>query len=75
MPVYEYVCPDGHQRFEKLSPMSKGETASCPACGEPSPRVISLFSARVAVGVGAESSSAPIAGAGACCGGACGCGH
>lgn len=74
MPVYEYVCPEGHARFEKLSPMSKGDSAACPMCGEPSPRVISLFSARVAAGVGGESYSAPIAGGG-CCGGACGCGH
>ena len=59
MPIYEYVCPEGHDRFEKLSPMSKGEAASCPVCGEVSPRVISMFSARVAVGAGVGASSAP----------------
>lgn len=70
MPVYEYVCPEGHDRFEKLSPMSKGEAASCPVCGESSPRVISMFSARVAVGAGVGAGSAPMAGGGASC--ACG---
>jgi putative FmdB family regulatory protein len=72
MPIYEYVCPEGHDRFEKLSPMSKGEAANCPVCGEVSPRVISVFSARVAVGAGVGPGSAPVAGGGASC--ACGSG-
>ena len=75
MPLYEYVCPAGHERFEKLAPMSKGEVASCPVCSETSPRVISMFSARVAVGAGAGASSATISGAGGscACAGGCGC--
>lgn len=68
MPIYEYVCPEGHKRFEKLSSMDKGERARCPTCGESSHRAISMFSARVAVG----ASSAPVAGAADCaCGDGC----
>jgi putative FmdB family regulatory protein len=73
MPLYEYVCPEDKQRFEKLRPMNEGASATCPTCGTTSPRVISMFSARVAVGVGANESSAPIAGGGCACGGACAC--
>ena len=74
MPLYEYVCPEDKQRFEKLLPMSEGESDTCPTCGTTSPRVISMFSARGAVGVGANASSAPTAAAGGCaCGGACAC--
>lgn len=75
MPIYEYVCHGGHDRFEKLQPMSEGKSANCPACGETAPRVISMFSARVAVGAGVGAGSAPIAGGGSscACGGGCGC--
>jgi putative FmdB family regulatory protein len=70
MPIYEYVCPEGHDRFEKLSPMTKGAAATCPVCGESSPRVISMFSARVPVGAGSAQqaeSGASCACSGGCC--------
>jgi putative FmdB family regulatory protein len=67
MPIYEYACPEGHDRFEKLSPMAKGEAASCPICGKSSPRVVSMFSARVAVGAGVGADLAPTGGNGASC--------
>jgi putative FmdB family regulatory protein len=71
MPLYEYVCPEDKQRFEKLRPMSEGASATCPTCGSTSPRVISMMAARVAVGVGADSyASAPSASASCSCGGA-----
>ena len=69
MPLYEYVCPQDRQRFEKLRPMSEGASATCPTCGTKSPRVISMMAARVAVGVGAESSAMPTSGASCACGG------
>ena len=71
MPIYEYVCPEGHEKFEKLRPMSAGVSAvDCPECGTPSARVISMFSAKVAAG--SDTYSAPIGG-GCACGGACSC--
>jgi len=75
MPIYEYVCPAEQARFEKLAPMSSGEVASCPACGETSPRVISMFAARVAVGAVVGGSAATISGVGGscACSGGCGC--
>ena len=46
MPMYEYACSCG-KRFEKLRPMSagKGDKQSCPACGKPAPRALSVFTA------------------------------
>ena len=71
MPLYEYVCPEDRQRFEKLRPMSEGASATCPTCGSTSPRVISMMAARVGVGVGADSyASAPSASASCSCGSA-----
>jgi putative FmdB family regulatory protein len=71
MPVYEYGCPEGHEKFEKLSPMSVGSAkVDCPECGTPSARVISMFSAKVAAG--SDTFSAP-SGASCACGGGCGC--
>ncbi len=71
MPIYEYVCPEGHEKFEQLKPMSAGTAAvGCPECGTPSARVISMFSAKVAAG--SDTFSAPMSG-GCACGGACSC--
>jgi len=71
MPLYEYVCPEDKQRFEKLRPMSEGASATCPTCGSTSPRVISMMAARVAVGVGADSYASPPSASASCsCGGA-----
>jgi putative FmdB family regulatory protein len=70
MPIYEYTCPVGHDKFEKLSPMSVGTKAvDCPECGTPSARVISMFSAKVAAG--SDTFSAPSVGNCAC--GSSGC--
>lgn len=41
MPIYEYECGQ-HGLFEELRPMSRsGESAACPDCAVPSPRVLS----------------------------------
>jgi putative FmdB family regulatory protein len=40
MPVYEYGCPDCGD-FTALMPLARyREPQPCPACGEPSPRVV-----------------------------------
>jgi putative FmdB family regulatory protein len=33
MPMYDYHCPDGHL-FERLVPISAGDSQCCPACGQ-----------------------------------------
>jgi putative FmdB family regulatory protein len=38
MPVYDYRCPDGHA-FERLVPISAGQSQDCPACGAVSAKV------------------------------------
>ncbi len=37
MPIYEYVCPDCQQAFEKLV-RSKEKSVPCPTCGQDSRR-------------------------------------
>ncbi|MBF8267393.1 MAG: hypothetical protein HW388_901 [Dehalococcoidia bacterium] len=44
MPIYEYVCSTCRNRFEKLRPMaSVEEAASCPDCGSPAKKALSVF--------------------------------
>ncbi|MFQ5860871.1 MAG: FmdB family zinc ribbon protein [Dehalococcoidia bacterium] len=74
MPIYEYLCRACQWRFELLRPMSANGQASCPQCGEPAQRVLSLFAA---VSRSEMGESAPVPGTGrgcsACSGGACAC--
>jgi len=47
MPIYEYVCPECHIRFEQLRPLSRAEEdAECPKCKTRSGRAISKFVSR-----------------------------
>ena len=40
MPLYEYRCSE-HGLFDRLVPVAeRGEQATCPHCGQPSPRVL-----------------------------------
>jgi putative FmdB family regulatory protein len=39
MPIYEYVCPDGH-RFEVVQRFSDEPVAVCEVCGKPVQRVL-----------------------------------
>ncbi len=74
MPLYEYNCRLCDEGFEKLQPMSAPKTSECPICGQPAGRVLSMIAAPMRVGAGPEPSSFSAPSAGACCGGACGCG-
>ncbi len=74
MPLYEYACNPCGARFERLQPMSAARESDCPRCGLPAKRVLSVFAAPVAVGVGAGPSPVGPVSGGACCGGGCGCG-
>jgi putative FmdB family regulatory protein len=39
MPIYEYLCPDGH-RFEVVQRFSDDPVALCEVCGKPVQRVL-----------------------------------
>jgi len=78
MPMYEYVCRDCGQRFERLSWTAE---AAAPACGCGSQAVERIWFSRVAVGhAGGEGGGAADfagcgEGGGDCCGGGmCGMG-
>jgi putative FmdB family regulatory protein len=74
MPIFEYVCDDCGERYEKLV-MSKSTKIACPKC-ESSKHTIQLsVFAPPANGTKASNggSSEPSSGGGGCCGGACGC--
>ena len=72
MPIYEYVCPNCHVKFEALRPATNGHQLDCLTCGTESPRVFSIFAA---VSKSADGEAVPIGGGGCACsgGGACGC--
>ena len=38
VPLYDYRCPDGHG-FERLVPISAGQSQDCPACGRAAVKV------------------------------------
>ncbi len=40
MPIYDYRCPDGHA-FEAMTTIADREQQDCPACGQPSGKVLS----------------------------------
>jgi putative FmdB family regulatory protein len=42
MPLYEYRCPACDRVFEELRRAGDDDEASCPACGRPAPRIVSL---------------------------------
>ncbi|HZP26233.1 MAG TPA: FmdB family zinc ribbon protein [Dehalococcoidia bacterium] len=41
MPIYEYRCPNGHQ-YEQWQSFSASPEHTCPTCGKPSKRVLSV---------------------------------
>jgi putative FmdB family regulatory protein len=75
MPVYEYVCTDCNDTFDKLvHSFSAADEVTCKTCE--SPRVKRLISSFATVGGFDDQltmSQSPRAGG--CCGGSCGCGH
>lgn len=71
MPIYEYVCEECENPFEKLL-LSKTESIACPSCG--SPRHTLQFSVVSAPGKNGASNAGPSAGSCACTPTTCGCG-
>ncbi|MDE3168944.1 MAG: zinc ribbon domain-containing protein [Acidobacteriota bacterium] len=73
MPIFEYVCDDCGERYEKLV-MSKSTKIACPKC-ESSKRTIqlSVFAAPANGAKASNGSSSEPSSGGGCCGGSCGC--
>jgi putative FmdB family regulatory protein len=74
MPIYEYVCDDCGERYERIV-MSKSQAIECPKCASAKQTIqLSVFAAPANGGKSSSgSSSAPSSGGGCCGGGGCGC--
>jgi putative FmdB family regulatory protein len=71
MPIYEYICDDCQNEFEKIV-INKQQEISCPKCSSKNAKIqLSVFSSSVAGG--SSKSFTPQSGGGGCCGGGCGC--
>jgi len=73
MPIYEYLCDDCGERYERLV-MNKSTVVTCPKCESTKKTIqLSVFAAP-SNGKSSEGASAkPFTGGGGCCGGSCGC--
>jgi putative FmdB family regulatory protein len=75
MPIYEYVCEDCGERYERIV-MNKTTAIECPKCASARHTLqISVFAAHGngAKSSGGSSSSGSVSSGGGCCGGSCGC--
>lgn len=71
MPIYEYVCEQCEERFEKIV-INKQVEISCPKCGSKKATIqLSVFA--TAGGGSSGPSGGFTGGGGGCCGGSCGC--
>jgi len=43
MPLYEYVCEECEETFEVLRSASATDAVTCPECGAPAKKLVSLF--------------------------------
>lgn len=73
MPIYEYVCDDCGERYERIV-MSKKQVITCPKCASAKHTIqLSVFAAP---SIGSKSSTGSAsASTGGCCSGACACHH
>ena len=73
MPIYEYICEDCKEHFEKIV-INKQQEISCPKCSSKKATIqLSVF-ATAGNGSGSPSPSGGFSGGGGgCCGGGCGC--
>ncbi|HXM98427.1 MAG TPA: zinc ribbon domain-containing protein [Candidatus Dormibacteraeota bacterium] len=72
MPIYEYVCEECQEQFEKIV-LNKQQEIACPKCSSKKAAIqLSVFSS--ALGAGSAKSTPSSSGSGGgCCGGGCGC--
>ncbi|MGA2420963.1 MAG: zinc ribbon domain-containing protein [Candidatus Acidiferrum sp.] len=72
MPIYEYICDDCQNEFEKIV-INKQQEIACPKCSSKHATIqLSVFSSAVAGG-SPKSLTPQSSGGGGCCGGGCGC--
>ncbi len=72
MPIYEYVCDDCGEHYERIVFSQKTEV-TCPKCESGNHTMqLSVFAAP-ANGAKASGGGLPAPSGGGCCGGACGC--
>ncbi len=71
MPIYEYICEDCKEHFEKIV-INKQQEITCPKCSSKKAAIqLSVFASASS---GSSSSSGGFSGGGGgCCGGGCGC--
>lgn len=72
MPLYEYVCADCHEKFERYV-RAWGDAVTCPGCD--SADVAKQLSRFAMAGASSARDAGPPASGGGCCGGSCGCAH
>jgi putative FmdB family regulatory protein len=74
MPLYEYVCPDCQQPFEKRVSIAEADQTACPHCGSPqTKRQLSRIALQFQnMSVIPLAASGHTCGSPTCCGGACG---
>ncbi len=74
MPIYEYICQDCHNKFEKLV-LKRDQEIACPSCGgSRNERQYSVFGfAVISEGGPVFRASSTGPGCGSCSTGACAC--
>ncbi len=73
MPIYEYVCDDCGERYERIV-MSKSQAIECPKCASAKHTIqLSVFAAPSNGNKSSAGSSSTSNSGGGCCGGGCGC--
>jgi putative FmdB family regulatory protein len=73
MPIYEYICDDCGERYERIV-MSQKQAIACPKCESSKHTIqLSVFAAPANGGKSSSGSSSGPSSGGGCCGGGCGC--
>jgi putative FmdB family regulatory protein len=73
MPIYEYICDDCGERYERIV-MSQKQTITCPKCESKKHTIqLSVFASLTNGSKSSNGSSSAPSSGGGCCGGGCGC--
>lgn len=74
MPLYEYICDDCHQRFDRrVATFDKVDAINCASCE--SANVRRQISRVAFMSTGHDIPVSNASESGGCCGGSCACGH
>jgi putative FmdB family regulatory protein len=73
MPIYEYVCDECGERYERIV-MNQKQAITCPKCSSAKKTIqLSVFAAPSNGNKSSADSSSISSPGGGCCGGGCGC--